>query len=69
MRQGWTDGAGIVAAVRRTAAKKTTPTRRCGAPELDCLEEEEEETTAETMARTDLSLVAGVDGVVRRRPS
>ena len=66
-RTRWTDGAGIVTAVRRTEAKETAPTRRCRAPGRDCSEEEGEETTAETMARTDPFLAAGVDGGVRRR--
>ena len=63
----WTDGAGIGAAARRTAARKTGPTRRWRASPPDCLEEEEEEKEAELLPRLDLFLVAGVDGDVRRR--
>ena len=57
-----------MAAVLRTEAKKTRPTRRCRAPELDCSEEEEEEANAVLLVRLDLLPAAGIDGGVRRRP-
>ena len=52
----------------RTEAKKTRPTRRCRAPELDCSEEEEEEANAVLLVRLDLLPAAGIDGGMRRRP-
>ena len=56
------NGDGIAEAVRRTAAKKTRPTRRCRASTSDCLEEEEEEATAVLLVQLDLLPAAGVDG-------
>ena len=61
------DGDGIFTAVRRTERRKTGPTRRCEASELDCLGEEEEEGTAILLPRLDLLLVVCNVGGKRRR--
>ena len=67
------EGGGLVRRRLSSAAvgrrwRRRRCTRRSRAPELDCLEGEEEEDEAVISVRLDLLLAAGVDGGVRRRP-